>query len=276
MKVLVTGANGYIGNHVVEELLNNSHHVIAIDLRNNNIDNRVEYIDCDIFSGEEDLYHKLEQPDICIHLAWQDGFVHNSDKHIKNLYKHFKFIKNLINNGINRVVVMGTMHEVGYYEGCVDENTPCNPISMYGIAKNALRQMLFTEFGEGTDKIQWLRAYYIIGDDARNNSIFSKIRIAESKGQEYFPFTTGENKYDFINIEELSKQIVACASQNKVNGIINCCSGEPIALKDKVEGFISDNGFKIKLQYGVFPDRKYDSPAIWGDCSKINSIMDKC
>ena len=276
MNILVTGANGYIGHHVVAEFLNNGHYVVAVDLRNDNIDNRAEYINCDIFSGEENLYHKLGQPDVCVHLAWQDGFVHNSDKHIKNLYKHFEFIKNLISQGIRRVAVMGTMHEIGYYEGAVAENTPCNPISMYGIAKNALRQMLFTEFGEDTDKIQWLRAYYIFGDDARNNSIFTKIRIAEAEGKEYFPFTTGVNKYDFINVEELAKQITACASQNEVNGIINCCSGEPIALKDKVEGFISDNGFKIKLQYGVFPDRKYDSPAIWGDCSKINSIMDKC
>ena len=37
---------------------------------------------------------------------------------------------------------MGTMHEIGYWEGAIDENTPCNPLSMYGIAKDALRRCM--------------------------------------------------------------------------------------------------------------------------------------
>ena len=47
----------------------------------------------------------------------------------------------------------------------------------------------------------------------------------------------------------------------------------PVSLADKVEGFIKDNNFKIKLKYGVFPDRAYDSPAVWGDATKIKEIM---
>lgn len=273
MKILVTGANGYIGQHVVAKILDADHDVIAVDLRNNNIDSRAEYVNMDIFSGDVDIFDKLGRPDICLHLAWQDGFIHNSDKHIKMLYSHFEFLRNLANRGIKKIAVMGSMHEVGYYEGSVDEKTPCNPISMYGIAKNSFRQMLVSTF-EGTSvKLQWLRAFYIVGDDERNNSIFTKIKIAEREGKLLFPFTTGEKKYDFINIDDLAKQITASILQDEVVGIINCCSGKPVALKDKVEKFLAENNYKIKLQYGAYPDRKYDSPAIWGDCTKINKIM---
>ena len=71
----------------------------------------------------------------------------------------------------------------------------------------------------------------------------------------------------------MARQISACVMQREVAGIINCCSGEPISLADKVESFIKEHGFDIKLDYGAFPDRAYDSPAVWGDAEKIQKIL---
>jgi len=59
-----------------------------------------------------------------------------------------------------------------------------------------------------------------------------------------------------------------------VNGIINICSGRPERLSDRVERFIKENDYNIKLKYGAFPDRPYDSKAIWGNDTKIKSIME--
>ena len=64
-------------------------------------------------------------------------------------------------------------------------------------------------------------------------------------------------------------------SQKEIDGIINCCSGKPVALGEEIEGFIKKKGYSIKLEYGAFPDRPYDSPAVWGDATKINKIMSK-
>lgn len=61
--------------------------------------------------------------------------------------------------------------------------------------------------------------------------------------------------------------------QNQVNGIINCCTGKPISLAEKVEEFIKEHNLDIKLDYGAFPDRPYDSPCTYGDPEKINKIM---
>lgn len=122
-------------------------------------------------------------------------------------------------------------------------------------------------------KIYWLRAYYIIGDDERNNSIFTKLLRAANEGKKEFPFTSGENQYDFIDIKELAKKIVAASTQDKISGIINVCSGQPIALKEKVEEFIREKNLNIKLKYGAYPDRPYDSKIIYGDSSKIDAIL---
>ena len=79
----------------------------------------------------------------------------------------------------------------------------------------------------------------------------------------------------FTNIDELAKMICAASVQNEVNGIINVCTGEPMSLADKVESFIKEHNFKIKLKYGAFPDRPYDSPGEWGDATLIKKIMEK-
>ena len=274
MKVAVTGAGGYMGRYVVRELLSRGHEVIAVDLNYKEVDSRAVFSDVRIFSGDKDIYAQLGRPDLCIHLAWQDGFIHNSPKHMENLSDHFLFLKNMIEGGCKKIAVMGTMHEVGFWEGCVTADTPCKPLSQYGVAKNALRQsLLLLGEKEGVD-IYWLRAFYIMGDDGRNSSIFTKLLEAQELGKKEFPFTTGENKYDFITIKELARQIVAAATQSKYSGIINVCSGTPVSLKDKVNDFIAEKGLDIKLKYGAFPERPYDSKIIYGDNTIIQKILE--
>ena len=89
-----------------------------------------------------------------------------------------------------------------------------------------------------------------------------------------FPFTTGQNQWDFLDYDEFCKQVAATVEQNSINGIINICSGRPEKLADRVERFINDNGYNIKLDYGKFPDRQYDSKAVWGDDRKIKQILE--
>ena len=273
MRVVVTGAAGYIGRHVVKEVLNMGYSVVAVDLTHKDIDERAEMSNVDIFSGDADIYQQLGCPDIVIHMAWKDGFIHNSHEHMNNLSAHFVFINNLIQQGCKSVAVMGTMHEVGYWEGKIDENTPCNPLSQYGIAKNALRQAVLLAAKDTNTKIFWLRAYYILGDDARNSSIFTKILAAAEDGKKEFPFTSGKNKYDFIDVKLLAKMIAAASTQDRYSGIINVCTGEPISLAEQVETFIEKNNLDIKLMYGMFPDRPYDSPLVYGDNTIIKKIM---
>ena len=69
--------------------------------------------------------------------------------------------------------------------------------------------------------------------------------------------------------------IVAASVQEEINGIINVCTGEPRSLADRVEQFLRDKNYKIKLDYGAFPDRPYDSPGTWGDATKIKQILAK-
>ena len=272
MKILVTGANGYLGSGIVSNLLNIGVDVIATDFADTNIDPRAKVITGDIFNLDNP-YENLGKPDVLLHLAWRDGFVHNSDNHIDDLPRHYHFINIMMETGVKRVCVMGSMHEIGFYEGAIKEGTPCNPMSMYGIAKNALRQMLQMRAEQYGVIFQWLRGFYIVSNTLAGNSIFSKICRAEQEGKGLFPFTSGQNQYDFLDYDMFCKKVSSAVIQHEIVGIINICSGYPEKLADRVERFIRENGFQIKLDYGKFPDRPYDSKAVWGDDNKIKTIM---
>lgn len=272
MKILVTGANGYLGHGIIKHLLNSGHEVIATDFKIDHIDHRAIKVPCDLFKVD-DPYDYYRKPDVLLHLAWRDGFIHYSDAHIEDLPKHYAFVKAIAESGVKTIAAMGTMHEIGFFEGSIKSGTPCNPTTPYGIAKNSLRMLTETLCIEHKKNFMWLRGYYIVGNSMYGSSIFSKITAAEMEGKAEFPFTMGQNQFDFIDYEEFCEQVSRAVGQSNVMGIINICSGHPEKLADRVERFIKENGYKIKLKYGAFPDRSYDSKAMWGDGRKIEKIM---
>ena len=273
MKILVTGANGYLGQGIVRSILNNGHCVVATDFNTQFVDERAERIVCNLFEVDNP-YSFFGEPDVLLHLAWRDGFVHYSSAHIEDLPKHYAFIKKMVDGGIQQVAVMGTMHEIGFFEGSINESTPCHPTTPYGIGKNALRDLTQMICKQKNIVFQWLRGYYIVGNSKFGSSIFSKITAAVDEGKTEFPFTLGQNQYDFIDYSDFCAQVAAVVGQKNEQGIINICSGKPEKLADRVERFIKENDYRIKLQYGAFPDRPYDSKAIWGDDTKIRKIME--
>ena len=197
MKVLVTGANGYLGKGVVKQLLDDGIEVIATDFYDNLIDKRATIIKANLFDIEKP-YEFFGEPDVLLHMAWRDGFVHNSLNHINDLPKHMKFIFKMIKANIKQIAIMGTMHEIGFFEGSINENTPCNPQSFYGISKNALRRIVELECNKNNVIFQWLRGFYIVGNTEDGCSIFSKIVQASKNGKKEFPFTMGLNQFDFF------------------------------------------------------------------------------
>ena len=277
MKVAITGASGYIGRHVVSRATELGYDVLGVcypqppkEVTPANV--QLETLDI-LEASQEEVSRVFEKQDACLHLAWQAGFNHQDPSHIANVLKHYYFIEKLIKAGVKNISIAGTMHEIGYHVGEVTAITPCNPINPYGIAKNFLRQAVSVLCEKNNVTLKWLRMFYIVGDDEKSNSIFGKILAAEARGDARFPLNSGEMLYDFISIGELAVQLTDAATQTDVSGIINCCSGKPISLRNAVESFITKNQLKICPEYNVFPHRPYDSYAIWGETRTIQSIL---
>jgi len=275
--VVVTGANGYIGSHVVEELLQHTEKfsVVAASLNDSALPADIRFVPLDIIAEaqNETLYERLGCPDICVHLAWRNGFQHNSLSHLVDFPRHFLFLKNLAEHGTRQFAVAGSFREYGSVNGMADEHAPVKPDNYYTLSKSMLKNALEICFAGKDICLQWLRPFTVYGDDARNQSILSKIIQWEAEGKDFFPFTDGNEQYDYISVEELARQIVAIISQTAVDGVIDCCSGKPTRLGDFVEGFLKENHFRIRPDYGAFKRREYDSPVIYGNRKKLDMIL---
>lgn len=272
MKILVTGANGYLGQGIVAALLDRGNEVIAVDQTTEHVHLRATKINGDIFSFA-DPFRTLGCPDVLLHLAWTNGFLHDSPAHMAMLPAHATLLEKMAIGGVKMISVMGTMHEIGFYEGCISETTPCMPTTRYGIAKDALRKFTMLICNENHVVFQWLRGFYIVGNSTSGASVFSKITAAEARGDAEFPFTTGLNQYDFLDYEAFCAQTATAVQQMDIAGIMQICSGYPEKLRDRAERFIAENNYKIRLSYGRYPDRVYDSKAVWGDATKIKQLL---
>lgn len=274
--VVITGAGGYVGRHVVSAVADLGYLPTAVvrEVRDGDVDPRANVVEADVLDPGFDLGAVVPAEDVAavIHLAWRDGFVHNARSHLLDLSAHYRFLVDAADAGIPRIAALGTMHEVGFWEGAITAETPTNPASLYGIAKDSLRRSTMLSIADRAEYV-WLRAYYIVGDDRRNRSIFSKLLEAADRGETEFPFTTGTTLYDFIDVAELGRQIAVAATTQGVTGVLNTCTGEPESLASRVESFIVENDLGLSLRYGAFPDRPYDSPGTWGDATAIKALM---
>ena len=148
MKILVTGATGFIGFYIVQELIKNNYNIIASGLRlEQSISplwlGKVNYIQADLNETRKDWFSHFAKPDLLIHLSWQ-GLPNYKDKiHTSlNLPNNYIFIRNMIENGLKKIVVIGTCLEYGMKSGELIENLDTKPTISYAIAKDKLRSQL--------------------------------------------------------------------------------------------------------------------------------------
>ncbi len=282
MKILVTGATGFIGNYVIKELLKKNLEIVATssniakakknewfenvkykELNFQNIDNKINY------------FEFFEKPDLLIHLAWEGLPNYKNDFHItENLPKHKFLLTNLINNGLLDITAIGTCFEYGMKEGALNETMHCEPTNAYAIAKNELRIYLEQLSEKNSFNYKWVRLFYMYGKGQTPKSLFSQLEKALQKNEQYFNMSGGEQKRDFLPIIKVAENIVNIALQTKINGIINCCSGIPITLNQFVENYLKEKNKYIKLNLGYYPYLDYEPMCFWGDNHKLKSVLE--
>lgn len=279
MKVLVTGATGFIGNYVVNELLKHNCDVIATSIDPAETVQYpwladVTYIPCDLNSEKNNYFTFFNKPDLLIHLAWEGLPNYKELFHFeRNLYSSYSFIKNMVLNGLKDITVSGTCLEYGMQTGVLSETAPAQPTTAYGLAKDTLRKFLEQLQKKNEFKFKWIRLFYTYGKGQSRSSLLSQLEQATETGQASFNMSKGQQIRDYLPVEKLVEYIVEISLQNKVTGIINCCSGQPITVKQFVRNYSTKSKKTIKLNLGHYPYSDYEPMEFWGDTAKLNSIL---
>lgn len=280
MKILVTGASGFIGQHVVRELLKLTGVEITATTRDLNrassLDffHKVNFVEVDLGANEQDFFQKLGSPDRMIHLAWSGLPNYKDSFHLeKNLPDNWSFISQMIQAGLSNLTVVGTCFEYGMIEGELNESMETFPSNPYGQAKDLLRKKIedFSQVNHFSWK--WLRLFYMYGNGQAASSIISQIDNAVLKGEKIFNMSGGEQVRDYLPVTTVANYIVQCALQDEIQGIINCCSGKPTKLIDFVSNYLKEKNYTITLNRGFYPYPDYEPMSFWGNHARLQEVL---
>ena len=269
MRVAVTGASGFIGQHVLAELQRHKIEIVALTrdaARLHKSNESVQIVEMDIARPAPDCFEQMGCPDVLIHLAWDGLPNYKSLHHFETeLPKQYHFLKAMVEAGLPSLLVTGTCFEYGMQSGALSAEMPTKPTNPYGYAKDALRKQL--EFLRSIKPfyLTWGRLFYMYGEGQPSTSLYPKLREAVLRGDKIFNMSGGEQLRDYLPVEEIARQIVQLALTQRNIGAVNICSGKPNSVRKLAEQWLLENNWEIELNLGFYPYPDYEPMAFWGE-----------
>ena len=279
MLVAVTGASGFIGQHVLAELMGRGLDVVSITRtvgRLTNVGVGIREVRMDIADADAHSYDRLGRPDMLIHLAWGGLPNYKSLHHYEaELPQQYRFLKSLIGSGLPALLVAGTCFEYGMQSGALSEELATAPTNPYGYAKDALRRQLefLRAFHQFT--LTWARLFYVYGDGQTKSSLLPQLQAAIARRDKVFNMSGGEQLRDYLPVGEAAHLLVDLALHGRDYAVVNVCSGEPISVRRLVEGWLKQNAWDITLNFGHYSYPDYESMGFWGDRRRLNAILER-
>jgi nucleoside-diphosphate-sugar epimerase len=235
MKVLLTGARGFIGRHVVNQLKSRDIEVVTVGRESKRPSNQHLSIDLLAKPDWEPILNSCK-PTHLIHLAWytEHGKYWDSKENLAWIDGSYHLLNAFFNSGGEHAFVAGTCAEYDWRYGyCDEEFTPCNPTTLYGIAKDATRRICQTLALNYGSHLAWGRIFFPYGPGEGERRLIPSLIRAFRQEIPYFG-VNGNFVRDLIHVCDLAEAICNISSQS-YEGIVNLCSGVPVCLREVVE-----------------------------------------
>jgi nucleoside-diphosphate-sugar epimerase len=275
--VVVTGASGFVGRAVLAALAARGIRPTAVTRdrrRLSDLELDLAIVEGDIGAPDPAFIAEVARHDVLLHLAWDGLPNYKSLHHFETeLPAQYRFLKAVVAAGSRSIVVTGTCFEYGMQEGRLVETGATQPTNPYGYAKDALRRQLSFLKHETPFALTWTRLFYMYGTGQNPKSIYSQLAAAVDRGDDRFDMSAGEQIRDYLPIEAIAHRLVRLSLLSRDVGIVNVCSGQPRSMRGVVEGWLRDNGWRIRLRLGRYPYPDYEPFAFWGSSEKLRDVL---
>jgi len=273
MKVLVTGATGFIGRQCCIQLCALGYEVHAVSSKSQT-DDIVQWHKVDLLDRQQSikLMHNI-QPTHLLHLAWftEPGKYWTSTKNYHWVKASLTLFEEFVKSGGKRLVVAGSCAEYDWrFEKYTEDSTPLAPGTLYGVCKHSLHMMLSSYASLKGLSFAWGRVFSIYGPHENSNRLFASVIQALLQGQD----VTCNNKgliRDYLHVNDVASAFIALLNSD-IKGPVNIGSGSGIALEDmvrKIEKKISNYG---NLKIDSKSTSSNEPPIIIADSRRINNI----
>jgi len=279
MKVLVTGASGFIGAHVTKSLVDRNHQV-AILVRPGNAAVRLQthQNSCETISATLEDKELLEkainrvEPEACIHLAWyaEPGKYLDSAQNLQSLASSLSLFQTLIKAGCRQIVAAGTCFEYDTNFGYLHEDTPARPATLYAAAKLSCCLMGSQLAAQAKISFAWGRVFYPYGPQEDPRRLVPAALKALLQGAA-FPASPGEQVRDYIHVADVASALCTLM-EKQADGVFNISTGVPVSIRQLLETLGKLMNRSHLIQLGVLPYRKWEPPFICGDNTRLRNF----
>lgn len=281
MKALVLGGCGFIGSHIVDELLARNYEVQVFDLRQERFRPPlpgVEYIFSD-FSDRASLIEALSGADVVFHLVSTTfpgtANINPQADVADNLINTLNLLRSMIDLGIRRILYLssgGTVYGVPETTP-IGEDHPLRPINSYGIVKVAIENYLEMYRREGKISSVVIRSANPYGPRQSHvgvQGVVSTFMKHVLNGRPIEIWGDGTITRDFFCVEDLARLCVM-ASESEAVGPFNAGSGKGTMLNDLIEAIEFATGREVERVYK--PARSVDVPKSVLDVSRARDML---
>lgn len=282
MRVLLTGATGFVGSYVLQELLSRGIEV-AILLRPDSNPWRIsaELNNCTIIEGGLADTHQIENsvkqflPDALIHLAWEgvENQHRNSDKQLQDNFIYSQRLFELcISAKVRTIIGTGSQAEYGPANCPLSEDAPTNPTTLYGISKLATCHLLRVLCEQQGVRHVWHRIFSSFGPKD-NTTWFIPMLINKLMRGESPALTEGTQLWDYVYVEDVARAIVVSLLESNCQGIFNIGSGKSCTIRDIAIKLRDSLNPSLQLGFGQVPFRPDQVMFLQADISRLKNIL---
>jgi len=279
MKMLVTGAGGFIGAAVVAEALRAGYEVVGTvrpggnNWRLANFKSDFQLVRLDLRDTSQVSATLFEhRPDIVVHAAWSGVSNRARSDQIQitgNIEASCHLLEAAATHGVSKFIGLGSQGEYGPFDRKISENDLPQPTSLYGASKLAVHYLTKQLAAQAGIAYAWVRIFSTYGPGDNSHWLIPTL-INEMLDGHRPQTTLGTQFWDYLFIDDIASAIVSIAADPTADGVFNLGSGQPIQVRSIVEKVRDLAARDLELVFGELP---YRPDQIWHMEADINRLQ---
>jgi nucleoside-diphosphate-sugar epimerase len=275
MRVLLTGASGFIGRAALEALLERGHDVHAVARHPGEPRERVTWHSADLLQvGAGEALARELQASHLLHLAWYavPGSFWNAPENERWIDASLRLLRAFGEAGGHRAVIAGTCAEYAWSDAVLHEQTtPLRPASLYGACKHATHVAASAAARQLGVSLGWGRIFFVYGPGEHPERLVAAVARKLLAG-ETVATTEGLQRRDFMHVFDVAGAFAELL-RSDVDGAVNIASGEGATVREVITAVASAAGGLDRVRFGSRPQDPDEPPVIVGESARLSNTV---